>query len=1424
MQSGKQFSGESFFFLSTENMFRKICIRIITSKYFENFILLIIFLNCIFLAMDTKAPDFEGSNTYNVINTAEYAFIGIFTLEMILKAVGMGFIIGKNAYLRDAWNIIDFLVVVLGYISFLDLGNYTAIRSVRFLRPLRTIGGIAGLRQLVATLLTSIPMLLDVLILCAFAFAMFGIIAIQVFAGELSYRCADIAFDSSTNATSFTFLQDQIETPCSGPRIKNINDISWGLEGNNLEVGALENGDGLFKCSGERTYCIEFENPNYGFTSFDDILHSWLTIYTAISLEGWTDVMYFVQDAVSPWVWIYFVVLIAFCSFFIVNLALAVLVVHFTKEKSSESSESEQSSPKGEVNNEIKIEKEFVDATHEYEPESTIRKVCYKIQAHQHFETVTIIFIALNTITMAMEREPMSDKLKDFTDYSNYAFTAYFVIEMIIKLAGLGLEKYVEDRLNVFDAIIVFISVLEVAIGLINDNKGNGMFSVFRAFRLLRIFKLVRSWKELHHIINTVFRSLASIAYLSLILLLFLFIFALLGKEFFGYKFAFCDYVESAKQVCPPGVTDCPRHFDCYLKCNENDLFTNTGTFMTVPNSRYNGMAKCEKYCTGENCMSSSCWTNSSSSECWAEVGYSDVARHNFDDIYSSFITIYQVLTGENWNEVMYDGMRTTSPISSLYFVILTLLGNYIVLNLFLAILLENFGGTPDEVEVPPEQPRLMKRKSSFLTINRVQDITERSALNDKALNFFRMQNPVRRRIYMLVSGRSFEYFIILLIFLSSIALALDSPSLTDASKLKKVLNGLDIFFTIAFALEVVLKILAYGFIVGENTYMRSSWNIIDFLIAVTGVLVLALSGLSQLESLRALRTVRALRPLKVAGRAESMKVVVDALFKAIPPIFNVALVCLLIYVVFGIFGVNLFAGRFHYCQNDLTEERIDPRIIFPEADRGQIDKIWCDVGQHLITYPAGIEPYNLTHSWTKPELNFDNIENSMLTLFEMSTLEMWPDVMYASADITGKDKQPVINSNRYIEIFYVIFLTVGGFFLLNLFVGATIDKFSEMKSKGTTFLTKKQQEWVKIQRIASGAYPKAKVCPPDNKFRRYIHSLVTSNGFESFILGAIVLNVFFMALVTSDMSKEHEATLHVANLFFSFLFLAEMIVRIFGIGFKSYFKDYWYRYDFMIVCISMTSLILSFTSGTDIRAINMFRIFRVGRIFRLIPKAKGLRNLFQTLYYSLPALGNVCSVLFLFFFIYATMGMALYGRVKYGENLNRHANFNGFFEAILVLFRMTTGESWNGIMHDCMIRKNCIEILNTANIVCSSNGGGDCHYVDPGDPILDSLKEDEDYLDRCGTAPIVAIMFFCSFVVLCAFLLLNLLIAVILDNFEDSQKAISIGQDTMLNFVDVWNEFDPEGTHYMDADKVQTLIKKLDPPLGTKGKCPSCS
>ena len=206
----------SFGLFHTHTHFRRACIYAVKSKAFERISLSLILANCVFLAMDSNAPDFQLTQLGEVLQAAELVFIIAFTIEMVMKMLGLGLYGAKGAYLRDAWNVIDFVVVVMGWMSLLpSVENISSMRTVRVLRPLRTITGVEGMRMLVSTLLSSLPMLLDVLILCAFLFLIFGTIGVQTFAGVLRQYCGVPVGGVSVgqtlfNVTSFVHLDEQV--------------------------------------------------------------------------------------------------------------------------------------------------------------------------------------------------------------------------------------------------------------------------------------------------------------------------------------------------------------------------------------------------------------------------------------------------------------------------------------------------------------------------------------------------------------------------------------------------------------------------------------------------------------------------------------------------------------------------------------------------------------------------------------------------------------------------------------------------------------------------------------------------------------------------------------------------------------------------------------------------------------------------------------------------------------------------------------------------------------------------------------------------------------------------------------------------------------------------------------------------------------
>jgi len=112
---------------------------------------------------------------------------------------------------------------------------------------------------------------------------------------------------------------------------------------------------------------------------------------------------------------------------------------------------------------------------------------------------------------------------------------------MVVKLIGLGFSTYIKDRFNIFDAVIVMLSIVDVSLSYSPNGGTGGAISAFRAFRLLRVFKLAKSWKKFHELLRTIGNTLKDISNFSILLFLFMFTYNLLGLELFANKVKFND-------------------------------------------------------------------------------------------------------------------------------------------------------------------------------------------------------------------------------------------------------------------------------------------------------------------------------------------------------------------------------------------------------------------------------------------------------------------------------------------------------------------------------------------------------------------------------------------------------------------------------------------------------------------------------------------------------------------------------------------------------------------------------------------------------------------------------------------------------------------------------------------------------------------
>uniref|UniRef100_A0A8C9ZA93 Voltage-dependent T-type calcium channel subunit alpha-1H n=1 Tax=Sander lucioperca TaxID=283035 RepID=A0A8C9ZA93_SANLU len=1297
-------------------------------------------------------------------------------------------------------------------------------------------------------------------------------------------------------------------------------------------------------------------NPHKGAVNFDNIGYAWIAIFQVITLEGWVDIMYYVMDAHSFYNFIYFILLIIVGSFFMINLCLVVIATQFSETKqrenalmreqrarymSNDSTLASYSEPgscyeemlryishlyrkftrrlqriysgwhrlvmgskaaQGQPGKCLTVSTHFppltgrqrllyqlagvvpsplllellscpmcarsletlelelgdleggrgeADGLHNF-PQVRLcgdlrggrgrsrrpRVVEYKngvvrawvgfreklkrIVESKYFNRGIMIAILVNTLSMGIEYHEQPEELTDVLEISNIVFTSMFVLEMGFMLLAFGLLGYIRNPYNIFDSIIVIISVWEII------GQADGGLSVLRTFRLLRVLKLVRFLPALRRQLVVLMKTMDNVATFCMLLMLFIFTFSILGMHLFGCKFS---------------------------------LETENGD--TIPD------------------------------------------RKNFDSLLWAIVTVFQILTQEDWNVVLYNGMASTSPWAALYFVALMTFGNYVLFNLLVAILVEGFQAEGDanrsesddekksdnfEEDEKVEQlrdtelkmyslmmtanghvdprgsmapPIIMRtaatpmptpksslgpdghadpgrrsplpprswgsRRSSWNSLGRAPSLKRRDTSGEResllsgeggeeedggqdkgeaggnnrlrpeslellpastlcpsiiaeysdcngrtvtydpnvnsepkddsspeddmdddssfwhwikkelnnmkprwciehedwTLYLFSPESILRGWCQSVISHKLFDHVVLVFIFLNCITIALERPEIQLHSKERVFLSVSNYVFTVIFLAEMAIKVVALGFCFGKQTYLQSSWNVLDgFLVFVSLVDILVslayTSGNRILGILRVLRLLRTLRPLRVISRAPGLKLVVETLITSLRPIGNIVLICCAFFIVFGILGVQLFKGKFYHCEGP------DTKNITNKSDCLQAN-----------------------YRWIRRKYNFDNLVQALMSLFVLSCKDGWVNIMYDGLDAVGVDQQPIRNHNPWMLLYFISFLLIVSFFVLNMFVGVVVENFHKCRQdqEEEEARLREEKRLKMIEKKRSRTFP-AKQRPyyaDYSPMRLSIHTLCTSHYLDLFITFIICINVFTMSIEHYNQPQYLEEVLKYCNYVFTCIFIVEALLKLAAFGIQRFFKDRWNQLDIAIVALSIMGITLEELKMNAALPINptiirIMRVLRIARVLKLLKMATGMRSLLDTVMQALPQVGNLGLLFMLLFFIYAALGVELFGRLVCNDNnpcegLSRHATFENFGMAFLTLFRVSTGDNWNGIMKDTL---------------------RECH------------PEDRHCLSYL---PLVSPIYFVTFVLMAQFVLVNVVVAVLMKHLEESNK-----------------------------------------------------
>uniref|UniRef100_A0A8C5FW15 Voltage-dependent L-type calcium channel subunit alpha n=1 Tax=Gadus morhua TaxID=8049 RepID=A0A8C5FW15_GADMO len=1350
--------------LTLSNPIRMAALALVEWKYpgpFDIFILLAIFANCVAMGVTKPYPDDDSNATnHNLVSylhkcgfvsmqeQVEYVFLVIFTIETFTKILAYGLVMHPSAYIRSGWNLLDFVIVIVGLFSVMAEGmtdhkpgeahhaagkpgglDVKALRAFRVLRPLRLVSGVPSLQIVLNSIMKAMVPLLHIGMLVMFVIIIYAIIGLELFIGRMHKSCYYLGSE---------LMLDDDPTPCAFA------------------------GNGRF-CMSNGTECRgKWEGPNGGITNFDNIFFAMLTVFQCITMEGWTDVLYWMNDAIGFEIpWIYFVSLVIFGSFFIINLVLGVLSGEFSKEREKavargelqKAQESKQMEEDMIGYMDWLIEAEDVDEegnkrehhcaaiakkkmmkkfgwykqsedggmsaifllllfplfiTPCFVPlpsdqlcqlNHTMRKNCRVAVKTNNFYWLVLLLVFLNTVASASEHYGQPTWLTEMQERANKILLLLFTLEMSMKMYAFGLQIYFMALFNRFDCFVVCGGILETLLVELEFIPPIGI-SVLRCIRLLRIFKMTRHWAALSDLVNSLLNSMKAICSLLLLLFLFLIIFALLGMQLFGGKFNFDE---------------------------------------------------------------------------------TQMKRSTFDSFPQALLTCFQILTGEDWNAVMYDGIMAyggpifPNMVVCIYFVILFVCGNCILSKNTITVVIQT-GRLPIGLwdcscaaGVAPLKPEFSGPKEKIVPI-------------PDGSSFFLLgkKNCLRVACHNLIHHPYITNFILVFIILSSISLAAEDP--IKSHSFRNIVRT---------APEAVRD--------EKNTFMIM---IQVFLVSLMSFFLHS----SAISVVKILRVLRVLRPLRAINRAKGLKNVVQCVFVAIKTIGNILIVTSLLQFMFACIGVQLFKGRFYSCTDEAKHT--------PDECKGT-----------FVVYKDGDMNHPMVREriWENSDFNFDNVLMGMLALFTVSTFEGWPQLLYKAVDANAINRGPIYNYRVEISIFFIIYIIIIAFFMMNIFVGFVIITFREQGEAEfkNCELNKNQRQCVYY---AIKAQP-IKIYIPKNPSQLKFWRIVNSSQFEYIMFALILGNTLTLAVQHYEQSKLFTSIMDILNMIFTVVFTGEMIIKLLALRAHvqtstddpftyHYFIDPWNSFDALIVIGSVLDIAvseLSVSRGRIFKAhththkimrkgesgkvsITFFRLFRVLRLVKLLSKGEGIRTLLWTFIKSLQALPYVGLLIAMIFFIYAVIGMQTFGKVAVDESthINRNCNFQTFFMAVLLLFRCATGEQWQEIMLAALPGRRC-------------------------DPESDTVPGEEF---SCGSN--LAYIYFISFFMLCAYLIINLFIAVIMDNFEYLTRDWTVlGTHHLDEFKRVWSDYDPEATGRIKHIDVVTMLRRIQPPLGFGKLCP---
>jgi hypothetical protein len=1268
---------------------RKFCNSLTRSAPFELLVLLGILANLLVLVLYANVRRRDASSNFlDVLDFVNTVFGGIFTLEMVLRVIDQGFLLGSETYLMNWWNRFDFIIIMTMWITtILDLivgwsGAHQLSLTVTALRSFRALRFFRGTRDIMTTLGEAANTLTLVTVIMLVVGVMFAIIGRELFGGALRRTC-----DHNVETENGTMSEHH-------RRLSSTSSHWYYTEPSEHCPTTLKCTDGCYEV-------VPFPGPKdreqhvdkYG---FDNMAQSALTVFSITALDEWMHISHplMVSNASTAWfVWPFFVLGVIFMGLLSVNLFLASITFSYLELKQNQRQEEaiedahrilvailmNPTDGKAKLNAESTIESALGNgqgSDEEYEKDTSdftpMRQWCYGIthgETGQKFNDFILLTVCVNTLCMAVESHEMNQTLYAVLYILEVIFTAIYVFEASLKIGANGFVPYIRVGMNKLDFFIVTTALFGYAFELFmlaqgldsvnTDDAQAGttlklvrMARIFRAARAVRLGKLILRSDSVRTTLSQAFSSMHAVVSLIGMLAFVIFVLSILGVHLFWY---------------------------------------------------------CHETCHGRNCL---------------------YTPGNFDTLLSAFLSNYQLFSRDNWASIMFEYMECMhSHAASLYFTTTFTVLNFVLLPIFVSIFIDNFSLNEElkrkkQVEMYVKSTfktssgtiRLMDIKYISMGVNMLykgsrmlkrtpvnliavddagaienETTATRFELKDeekeaaealadsKSMGCFAQSHPVRVVTQKLGNAFIWQNFVILMIAASGVAMALEGPSRRDShdshgddkADLMHLLDMAEYIFYTVFLVECIAKIVADGFYETPNAYLGNVSNVFDFLVVCVTTIDMMLRIL-QVDAawVQAIRLLRTLRLVRLLEHIDGMAVMAQAIVKCFPSVAAIMALLMGNIVMFAIIGMNLFMGELWSCNGDIS-----------------LSKVACEAGG----YP-----------WVNSFFSFDDFWESLAVLTIVSTRQGWYLIFYQVVDSTPYEQAPEVDASVYTSsIFFVIFILINGFMLEELFVGMLVEVFSQ--SSGTVLLTASQKKWRYVEMFIFHLQ-KASRPAPSKPLARKCYDLISKPewkiGISSLAVGAVLSLMVNSAVYEVDDSPAFDWI----NDFVLLLMTVHVVMRTLAYGGLRHVKESWYDHVLVILLwiVSIAAHLQHFEAidGHNWGWLQSLQSLRALWLVEALNASAQMRKLVHTIKMSLPQALNIFTLMALVFFVFGIMFMKLYGDIDVDhptmplKALGHGTNFGDIFHSMQLLFQITTGHPLPKLVEDIQSSPSAISFV----------------------------------------------------------------------------------------------------------------------------------